>query len=90
MSNYPSPCDTCDKTRCAKDCIPWRTRYLYRQKQINAYARQKGIVPGSPKYSAGQNPCDSCARADACTMICAARAKYWDERMKLVRKGLGL
>ena len=39
--NYPSPCE-----RCARDeygcpgCDAWRTRYLYRQKQINAYARK--------------------------------------------------
>lgn len=90
MNNYPSPCDTCTKERCPKVCTPWRIRYMHRQNQINAYARQNGIVPGAPEYTAGKNPCDCCARSENCSAICRARAKYWDERMKLVRKGFGL
>ena len=38
--NYPSPCLNCEKTVCAeKRCPEWLVRYLYRQKQINAYAK---------------------------------------------------
>ena len=44
MRDYPSPCDKCPKegtNYCNyKDCQPWRTRYLYKQKQINAYAKK--------------------------------------------------
>lgn len=91
MSNYPDPCAGCAREQCrAKNCIKWKTRYLYRQKQINAYAKHYGIVPGSPDYVEGQNPCDVCLRNDVCANICQARADYWDERMALVRKGLGL
>ena len=91
MADYPNPCDTCSRPyRCSSKCQAWTTRYLYRQKQINAYARVNGIVPGAPEYTAGVNPCDNCARAEDCSAICKARAKYWDERMALVRKGLGL
>lgn len=90
MNNYPSPCDTCTSSKCRKNCAAWRTRYLHRQRQINAYARYNGIVPGAPEYTAGKNPCNCCARSENCSAICYARAKYWDERMNLVRKGFGL
>lgn len=43
-TNYPMPCDHCDKNNhrlCNyRDCAPWKIRYLYRQKQINAYAKK--------------------------------------------------
>lgn len=42
---YPSPCDTCKRTECkGVKCDPWRIRYLYRQKQINAFAEKHGIT----------------------------------------------
>ena len=40
--NYPSPCIKCAHNKnCTRYrvCQPWLTRYLYRQKQINAYAK---------------------------------------------------
>lgn len=44
MKNYPNPCDKCprgNKNNCDyQNCKPWVTRYLYRQKQINAYAEK--------------------------------------------------
>ena len=43
MANYPNPCDKCalnDKGCNYKKCNAWLTRYLYRQKQINAYAKK--------------------------------------------------
>ena len=43
MAKYPSPCAKCkDNETCTRyrTCKPWRTRYLYRQKQINAYAKK--------------------------------------------------
>lgn len=90
MSSYPDPCIGCEREKCPKNCVRWKTRYLYRQSQINAYAKHHGIVPGSPEYVTGQNPCDICPRSEVCANICRARANYWDERMALVRKGLGL
>ena len=42
-ANYPSPCDKCHKkNNCTryKNCQPWLTRYFYRQKQINGYAKK--------------------------------------------------
>ena len=45
MDNYPSPCVKCEHNNggsCSKykSCQPWLTRYRYRQKQINAYAKK--------------------------------------------------
>ncbi len=44
MAAYPSPCDSCwkhKKTACHYEkCDLWLTRYRYRQKQINAYAKK--------------------------------------------------
>ena len=41
---YPSPCIKCPKEgtkKCKYEvCQPWLTRYRYRQKQINAYAKK--------------------------------------------------
>ena len=46
--SYPSPCDNCphNETGCRRyrNCEKWKTRYLYRQKQINAYAKK--VLPG--------------------------------------------
>ena len=43
FNRYPSPCEKCalDENGCNyKKCNAWVTRYLYRQKQINAYAKR--------------------------------------------------
>lgn len=82
MSNYPDPCIACERTSCPKNCAAWRTRYLYRQAQINAYAKHNGIVPGAPEYKPGKNPCVDCARNEECSSICKARAAWWDECIK--------
>lgn len=45
MRNYPSPCEKCTAKICqGTRCEPWKIRYLYRQKQINAYARKIGVM----------------------------------------------
>ena len=44
MRDYPSPCEKCHKdgTKLCnyRQCRPWLTRYFYKQKQINAYAKK--------------------------------------------------
>ena len=44
LPEYPMPCDKCEKNshqRCNyRTCDKWLTRYFYRQKQINAYAKK--------------------------------------------------
>lgn len=48
MASYPSPCDKCKRNingSCThyRKCDKWLTRYRYRQKQINAYAKKLGV-----------------------------------------------
>ena len=45
MREYPSPCDSCKyenngSCKFYRKCQPWLTRYRYKQKQINAYAKK--------------------------------------------------
>lgn len=43
MQDYPSPCEKCtrDSNKCKyQHCQAWLARYLYKQKQINAYAEK--------------------------------------------------
>lgn len=87
--SYPDPCIGCTISKCSNMCQKWRTRYLYRQKQINAYARKSGIVPDAPVYELGKNPCCGCRWEETCDSICVARARYWDDRMRILRKELG-
>lgn len=44
---YPSPCERCTREHCReKNCLAWKIRYLYRQKQINAFAKKCGLTVG--------------------------------------------
>ena len=44
--SYPDPCLTCEKNNACdscgryRHCEKWKTRYRYRQRQINAYAKK--------------------------------------------------
>lgn len=50
----PSPCDTCEVTYCrGKDCERWLINYLWRQKQINEYAKKCGLKVGEGSGSDG-------------------------------------
>ena len=45
MADYPNPCDKCsrketDNCNNYRKCQKWLTRYRYRQKQINGYAKK--------------------------------------------------
>lgn len=54
---YPSPCESCTKEYCReKNCEAWKIRYLYRQKQINAYAKKLGIVIDGERVADGTAP----------------------------------
>lgn len=88
MREYPSPCDTCTRDTCSQTkCQPWRTRYLYRQKQINAFAKKIGVEPTEKPPI--ENPCNTYTNDD-CHKICKARALYWDAAMEKLRKRMGV
>lgn len=66
MAYYPDPCLKCPRNKgycnMYKDCQEWRTRYLYRQKQINAYAKK--VLPDYYKKLAEQQEKFSCMNMD--------------------------
>ena len=101
-NNYPSPCEKCDKTYRCQGCDNWKIRYLYRQKQINAYAAR---LP-KPKVKANDklryehpdivrqymrsNPCAGCSQRDTCDIPCAAYLHWYNARMGWIRGRFGL
>lgn len=82
---YPDPCVRCDSEGCgSKMCNSWKTRYLYRQKAINGYAKKH-----QAQLTKNENPCERCGINDSCHWICNARARWWDIQMEKLRKELG-
>lgn len=99
MSNYLNPCDSCEKAedcRLGYGCDRWKIRYLYRQKQINAYARKladhtykpepgKAFVYEHPdiiRRYLRNGPCGHCQREKVCEDPCPAYWRWWDARME--------
>jgi len=104
MANaYPSPCDTCQNP-CTGGygCTDWQIRYRYRQKQINAYARklyqsQEGKTtkfvyehPDSVRRYLRISPCAACKAEAVCDTPCPAYIRWYDMRMAVARRRLGL
>lgn len=103
--SYPSPCEKCDRNPCNingnKGCTAWRIRYLYRQKQINAYAWKacRPIIIKSGKFCyrhpdeqrryLRHSPCEGCKINHICDTPCAAYLQWWDQRMAWVRRNYG-
>lgn len=106
MANrYPSPCDSCQKaTACTfgYGCMDWRIRYYYRQKQINAYYRKLLQVkpaeeatfvyqhPDLIRRYLTEGPCKGCKAEQVCDVPCPAYLRWYDARMKIARKKVGL
>lgn len=100
-NRYPSPCDKCEKN-CGVGCLDWKIRYLYRQKQINAYARKvlqpKPHNPNKFTYEhpdrvrcfLTDGPCKGCSLEKNCDTPCGAYLRWYDARMELARKKAGL
>lgn len=97
MARYPSPCDKCKlKDNCTRyrTCQPWKTRYLYRQAQINAFAERLQKKPPASsirkRKTIPEGPCGTCQYSETCNRPCSARLNWWDQRMQLLRKKAGL
>ena len=81
-ARYPDPCVRCDSKDCgSKMCNTWKTRYLYRQKAINGYAKKY-----QAQLTKNENPCERCGINESCIHICKARAEWWDIQMEELRK----
>ena len=101
--SYPNPCENCKKAdTCNKGygCTAWRTRYRYRQKQINAYAKQKKNAyfatrfvyqhPNDTKRYLSQWPCEHCENEKDCDVPCTQYLNWYNTRMMLARKKVGI
>lgn len=100
---YPSPCDSCEKnnTRCI-GCEDWKIRYRYRQKQINAFAKklfsrgEKGREsfcyshPDQVRRYVGTHPCKGCGLEKDCDTPCGRYLHWYDLRVEIARKKVGL
>lgn len=105
MADYPNPCDTCEEAAtCARGygCEEWKNRYLYRQKQINARAKQQASGSREKqtsfayehpdlirRYISG-GPCAECKAQKVCDTPCPSYWRWWDARMEIARKKAGL
>lgn len=99
---YPSPCDTCQKTCPGRGCEAWLIRYRYRQKQINAFAerlykkRQARVEifryshPDEVRRYIANGPCVGCKAEHVCDTPCPRYADWWDLRMEIARKKVGM
>jgi len=103
--SYPSPCDTCQNPCDGGDgCEKWRIRYRYRQKQINAFAKQilrpvlqfrkpNGFAydhPDDVRRYLRSNPCSGCQLEATCDQPCLVYLHWYDARMSIARKKVGL
>ena len=99
MREYPNPCDTCKEAEtCTKGtgCSAWLTRYRYRQKQINAYARKKKAAylkkhfvynhPDETRRYLQNRPCDRCMQQYKCNVPCAVYLSWYNARLDYARK----
>ena len=99
---YPSPCDTCEKAESCKKrqgCDAWKTRYHYRQKQINAHFRWSMRTnasscrsvfayehPDTIRRYLQNGPCKGCKAEEACDTPCSAYLRWWDARMEYLER----
>ena len=96
MPNYPDPCVKCKKKdNCTRymSCHKWLTRYRYRQKQINGYAKKvlpdyeerRGKIDALKKQ---QNPCKTCTKVKspyACgNRYCTEWKQWYLNRQRLI------
>lgn len=101
--NYPNPCDTCEKKYCHyKVCAEYQKRYIYRQKQINAYARK--ARRRMPRYREAflyehpdiirqyinNGPCVHCGAEKTCDTPCQLYWRWWDARREWLKGVWGM
>ena len=100
--SYPSPCDSCaNPCTGGYGCTDWLIRYRYRQKQINAYAvRLYRSQPKTTKFVYEHpdtvrrylqtGPCPGCKAEAVCDTPCPAYIHWYDMRMAVAKRKLGL
>lgn len=101
-NSYPSPCDKCTEQKGCHGCTDWKIRYLYRQKQINAYAAEmrkpKPLAKNKLRYEhtdivrqyLATHPCAGCKRESVCDTPCAKFMLWYDVKMQWIKGRIGL
>ena len=106
MANaYPSPCDKCDRAaNCGLGygCTDWQIRYRYRQHQINAYAKRAAEPrsgrenkftyqhPDEIRRYLANSPCRGCKVEKTCNVPCPDYLHWYNARMRVIRKKVGV
>lgn len=103
FNSYPNPCDTCSQCTNTGGCEEWKIRYRYRQKQINAFAKnlareyrnvktQKFTYehPDIIRQYLHDGPCAQCKAAESCETPCPAYWRWWDARMEWMKRRAGV
>ena len=104
MSDYPNPCDGCDKAACKyQKCPQYLKRFRTMWKQFNSYPvrryramkrmkREKYIYehPDMIRQYLKNGPCAKCKAAGECDTPCPAYWRWWDARMEWLKWRMGL
>lgn len=104
MEKYPSPCNACEKAkRCYVPCDKWMIRYRYRQKQINSFSKKlfkSGTTQTKEQFTYSHpdrvrdylrtHPCKGCRLESTCDTPCGRYLHWYDLRMEMARKKVGL
>ena len=101
--NYQNPCDSCEKCTDPNGCIAWKVRFRTIWKQFNSYQirqyrKQEGEIkkkfsyehPDIVKKYLDDGPCKGCEFELLCDVPCSAYYHWWDARMAIFRKKLGM
>ena len=98
--SYPNPCNRCEKdcpyTLCAEyqKYIRWwwkRFKVIFHQ-PVQDRNQEKFIYahPDQVRRYLEEGPCKGCRIKDTCDTACKAYARWWDARMEIVRKKVGV
>lgn len=100
MSDYPHPCDKCEKCAQPYGCDEWKMRFRTIWKQFNTYPlRQYKKRKTSTKFAyehpdmikryLDEGPCKRCQFEQVCDVACPRYYGWWDARMEVLRKRYG-
>ena len=93
--SYPDPCEACEREKRCNGCEPWRIRYLYRQKQINAYAKKRKeeylstrfvyLHPNEVYRFLRECPCGKCGKEPDCDIPCSKYLRWYNARIAVAK-----
>ena len=104
-NRYPSPCEKCDNQSCSAELSSWYKQCnAYKTRLICLLKRAKGALYAAPRKESNkfryehpdmirkylrEGPCARCTVTN-CETPCDAYLRWWDARMEVARKKVGL